>query len=87
MAAMLVSLTNPPGIELYSYANVLKNMLIDHVRKQRSTETAIAYIVDTLLFNLDENKINGLVLVDYDQDFDMVGSCHFSQQAGNLQFW
>ena len=56
------------------------------MRKQRSTETAIAYIVDTLLFNLDENKINGLVLVDYDQDFDMVGSCHFSQQAGNLQF-
>ena len=34
-AAMLVSETNPPGIELYSYANVvlfwLKNMLIDHV--------------------------------------------------------
>ena len=27
-------------------------------RKQHSTEAAIAYIVDTLLFNLDKNKIN-----------------------------
>ena len=35
MAAMFVSPTKPPGIELYSYANVffsvwLKNMFIDH---------------------------------------------------------
>ena len=36
IVAMLVSQTNPPGIELYSYANVffcflLKHMLIDQV--------------------------------------------------------
>ncbi|KAL9976863.1 hypothetical protein ACROYT_G014201 [Oculina patagonica] len=41
-------------------------------RKQYSTETALAYIVDTLLFNLDKNHVNGLVLVDYKKAFDMV---------------
>ena len=39
-------------------------------RKLRSTETAIAFIVDTLLFNLDKNKINGMVLVDCKKAFD-----------------
>lgn len=41
-------------------------------RKQYSTETALAYIVDTLRFNLDKNHINGMVLVDYKKAFDMV---------------
>ena len=41
-------------------------------RKQYSTETAFAYIVDTLLFNLDKNHINGMVLVDYKKTFDMI---------------
>lgn len=40
--------------------------------KQHSTEMAIPYIVDTLLFNLDGNKIDALVLVDYKKAFDMV---------------
>ena len=31
--------------------------------KQYSTDTALAYIVHTLLFNLDKNHINGMVLV------------------------
>lgn len=34
-------------------------------RKQYNTETALAYIVDTLRFNLDKNHINGMVLVNY----------------------
>ena len=42
------------------------------IRKQYSMETALAYIVDTLLFNLDKNHINGMVLVDYKKAFDMV---------------
>ena len=41
-------------------------------RKQYSTETALAYIVDTLLSNLDKNHVNGMVLVDYKKAFDMV---------------
>lgn len=41
-------------------------------RKMHSTETAIAYIVDTMLFNLDQNNINGMFLVDYKKAFDMV---------------
>lgn len=41
-------------------------------RKKHSTETALAFIIDTLLFNIDKNKINGLVLVDFKKAFDMV---------------
>ena len=32
----------------------------------------MTYIVDTLLFNLDKNMINSMVLVDYKKAFDMV---------------
>ena len=31
----------------------------------------MTYIVDTLLFNLDKNMINSMVLVDYKKAFDM----------------
>ena len=41
-------------------------------RKHHSTETALIKIVDELLFNLDRNKVSGLVLVDYAKAFDMV---------------
>lgn len=41
-------------------------------RKRHSTETALIQIIDELLFNLDKNKISGLVLVDYSKAFDMV---------------
>ena len=41
-------------------------------RKHHSTETALIKIVDELFFNLDRNKVSGLVLVDYAKAFDMV---------------
>ena len=41
-------------------------------RKYHSTETALIKITDDLLFNLDNDKISGLVLVDYRKAFDMV---------------
>jgi len=41
-------------------------------RKLHSKEMAIAYKVDTLLFNLGKNKINGMVLINYKKAFDMV---------------
>ena len=41
-------------------------------RKRHSTETALIRIIDELLFNLDDNKVCGLVLVDYCKAFDMV---------------
>ena len=31
----------------------------------------MTYIADTLLFNLDKNMINGMVLVDYKKAYDM----------------
>ena len=33
-------------------------------RKQYSTEMALAYIAESLLFNLDRNRVNGIVLLD-----------------------
>ena len=41
-------------------------------RKHHSTETALINIIDELLFNLDRNKVSGMVLVDYAKAFDMV---------------
>ena len=41
-------------------------------RKRHSTETALIRIIDELLFNLDDNKVCGLVLVEYCKAFDMV---------------
>ena len=39
---------------------------------EHSTETALIQIIDGLLFNLDNDRVNGLVLVDYRKAFDMV---------------
>ena len=41
-------------------------------RKEHSTETALIKITDDLLFNLDKNKVPGMILVDYQKAFDMV---------------
>ena len=41
-------------------------------RKLHSKEMAITYKVDTLLFNLNKNKINGMVLINHKKAFDMV---------------
>ena len=41
-------------------------------RKEHSTETALIKIIDDLLFNLDKNKVPGMILVDYQKAFDMV---------------
>ena len=59
------------------YNCLIDNQLIYHrqsgFRKDHSTETALIRIIDELLFNLDDNKVGGLVLVDYCKAFDMVG--------------
>ena len=41
-------------------------------RKGHSTETALIRIIDELLFNLDDDKVGGLVLIDYCKAFDMI---------------
>ena len=41
-------------------------------RVKHSTETALINIIDDLLFNLDNNCVSGMVLVDYRKAFDMV---------------
>ena len=61
-------------IHLYDYLKD-NNMLYARqsgFRKYHSTETALIRIVDQLLFNLDNNRVSGLVLVDYSKAFDMV---------------
>ena len=38
-----------------------------------TTRTPHSYkIIDELLFNLDKNKVSGMILVDYSKAFDMV---------------
>ena len=41
-------------------------------RKNHSTETALIKIIDDLLFNLDKDRVTGVVLIDYCKAFDMV---------------
>ena len=41
-------------------------------RSKHSTETALIKIIDDLIFNLDNNCVSGMVLVDYLKAFDMV---------------
>ena len=51
------------------------NLLYAHqsgLRKQHGTETALIRITDQLLFNLDNNRVSGLVFIDYQKAFDMV---------------
>ena len=41
-------------------------------RKLHSTETALIGIIDELLFNLDSDRVSGMILIDYCKTFDMV---------------
>jgi len=41
-------------------------------RKYHSTETALIEIVDRKLLNIDDNRINGLLLADFQKAFDLV---------------
>ena len=41
-------------------------------RSKHSTETALIKIIDDLLFNLDNDRVSGTVLVDYRKAFDMI---------------
>lgn len=40
-------------------------------RKSHSTEMALIRLVDQLFFDLDENKVTGLVFIDYKKAFDL----------------
>lgn len=40
--------------------------------KRHSTETASIEIIDELLFNLDIDRVSGMILIDYCEAFDMV---------------
>ena len=59
---------------LYAFLN--ENNLIytrqSGFRRGHSTETALIKIIDELLFNLDNDKVSGMVLIDYRKAFDMV---------------
>ena len=41
-------------------------------RKYHGTESALIRIIHQLLFNLDKNRVSGLVFIDYRKAFDMV---------------
>lgn len=60
-------------IRFYTYLseNNLLSSRQSGFRTHHSAETALVRIVDDLLFNLDNNKINGVVLIDYCKAFHM----------------
>ena len=41
-------------------------------RSKHSTETALIKIIDDLLFNLDNDRVSGMVFIDYRKAFDMI---------------
>ena len=41
-------------------------------RPRHSTETALIKVIDDLLFNLDNDCVSGMVLIDYRKAFDMI---------------
>ena len=41
-------------------------------RSKHSTETVLIKIIDDLLFNLNNYRVSGMVLVDYRKAFDMI---------------
>ena len=47
-------------------------MLWSRFRKRYSTATALIKITGDLLFNLDNDTLSGMVLVDYRKAIDMV---------------
>ena len=59
---------------LYDYLNDNNLLYVrqSSFRKNHGTDTALIKIVDQLLGNLDNNRVNGLVLIDYCKAFDMV---------------
>ena len=52
--------------------NDLFHPLQSGFRKSHSTETALIQLVDQLLFNLDNDKVTGLVFIDYKKAFDLI---------------
>ena len=61
---------------MHSTAFLCENDLIyirqSGFRSKHSTETALIKIIDDLLFNLDNDRVSGMVLVDYRKAFDMI---------------
>ena len=53
-------------------SNDMLHKLQSGFRKSHSTETALIRLVDQLFFDLDENKVTGLVFIDYKKAFDLI---------------
>ena len=56
----------------FLYENDLIYIRLSGFRSKQSTETALIKIIDDLLFNLHNNRVSGMVLVDYRKAFDMI---------------
>ena len=41
-------------------------------RAEHSTESALTSLIDQILFNLDEDKLSGMVFIDFRKAFDIV---------------
>ena len=72
----ILSKTLERHVHIHLYEYLLHNNLLyarqSGFRKNHGTETALIKIVDDLLFNLDKNRLSGMVFIDYRKAFDMV---------------
>ena len=53
-------------------------------RKSYSTETALLYVIDTLLHNIDKNTSTQIILLDLSSDFDTIDHNIFLQRLNIL---
>ena len=60
------------SLSVYLYENNLIYSKQSGFWKLHSTETALIRITDDLLFNLDNERVSGMILIDYCKAFDMV---------------
>ena len=57
---------------MYDFLNENNLIYSSGFGRKHSTETALSKIIDELLFNLEKDRVSGIVLVDYRNAFYMV---------------
>jgi hypothetical protein len=66
------------------------NLLVENqfgFRTSHSCELAVTHLTDKILTNIDNKKLNGLLLVDFKKAFDLVENVKLNLVAQDLSTW